>query len=163
MPFPWLAAATLGAAGLSTFGSMQSASNQMDFQEQMSSTAYQRSMADMQAAGLNPMLAYQKGGASTPPGAGFQVGTGALATNALSAKKLKEETKKLKIEQQNLDVVGATLAQNFRVAEAAAAEAKIARDFYESPAGKKFKVIDLVGGSLNPLATTAKTLNPHTR
>lgn len=50
------------------FQSLEAQKNR-DWQEQMSNTAYQRGVADMEKAGINPAMAMANGGATTPSGA----------------------------------------------------------------------------------------------
>lgn len=44
------------------------AARSMDFSERMASTQYQRAVADMRAAGINPMVAFSQGGNAAPQG-----------------------------------------------------------------------------------------------
>jgi hypothetical protein len=61
-----------------SYNSAEAAANRA-WQERMSNTSYQRAMDDMKKAGLNPILAYQQGGASTPGGAQGTIGQSSMS------------------------------------------------------------------------------------
>lgn len=61
-----------------SYNSAEAAANRA-WQERMSNTSYQRAMDDMRKAGLNPILAYQQGGASTPGGAQGTIGQSSMS------------------------------------------------------------------------------------
>lgn len=58
----------------------EEAEKNRQWQEMMSNTQYQRAMADMEKAGLNPILAYSQGGAGVPGGATASVGGASMGS-----------------------------------------------------------------------------------
>lgn len=176
---------TIGSAlitgGLSYLGqkkanesNVSSAQSQMAFQKESAQNSYQWATADMKKAGINPMLAYQKGGASALSGAGYsaQNAIGAGVSSALSARRLAAEIKNIEQDtvlkrQQGytVDTTGANnvitnqiLRENLNSAKATAAAAKLEEQFFNSKVGKIMKNIDLMGRSINPFANSAKSL-----
>lgn len=97
------------------------------FQKSMSDTSWQRAVKDIEAAGLNPALAYGQGGASSPGGstasgtaAHMESSLGAGVSSALSAARMKSD---MVAGELSNDRIGADIAESVARAKLTSAQA----------------------------------------
>jgi len=128
MPIPL---APIIAGGIAAGGSLvggiirnkqqrEEAQKQRDFQERMSGSAYQRAVKDMKLAGINPMLAYMQGGASSPGGAQASIEDVAspAVSSAMHSRRLVQEIKNMKaVEERDRSSANTVRIQGHLAAE----------------------------------------------
>lgn len=149
--------ALIGAAGSLVGGlaanhaSAKEARLNREWQERMSNTAHQREVADLLAAGLNPILSATHGGASTPSGSmASQENPAADAArtftnSAVAFKKLKGDLmlmdQQLKRARTDNEIQGYIARQEAVLADLAEAEAKNKQTNIKIE-GENLKVLD---------------------
>lgn len=93
------------------------AAQQMQFQERMSNTSYQRQVEDLKKAGINPMYGYMRAsGATTPPGASYVAQNPAAAgsqayASAAGARAASAQAAKTEVETEITEETGLAQAR----------------------------------------------------
>lgn len=114
MAWPAVAAAAASAVGSLIGGERANRANinlnreNREWQERMSSTAYQRAVEDMRLAGINPMLAYMQGGASSPGGSVATVDdtVGPAVSSAMHGARLSQDMRLMRQQYENMQDEG---------------------------------------------------------
>lgn len=103
--------AQLAAGALTAYGQYRANKETRNYATKMSGTAHQRQMADLKAAGINPMLAGRLGGASTPSYQAGNIGAAGVQGygQVSSAKQAQAQTKQIEAQ------TGLTEAQTAKV------------------------------------------------
>lgn len=134
--------------------SADEAQKNREFQQQMSDTAYQREVADMQAAGLNPQLMYRgsASGASTPSGASpSSVDAGQPSLNPLGLLAQIQQLSLLKAQKDNIKADTEKKKQDV-------SESSVRIDMLRANTAKLIKDIDLMDANIHKLGLESDAL-----
>ena len=159
-----------GAENTQNAFNAQEAQKQRDFEANMSNTQYQRGVADMRAAGINPALAMSTGGASVPSGAAASAGSspnGMNFSDLLQLLMLKPQTMLMKAQAKATtaeaakagaetkkiaaDTEGANLNNDWLAAtlEARKRSVTLSNDMSEAAIRKTYRDIDLTEANIH--------------